>query len=232
MRVPSRNTFNDNDVEVITKKSVSRVRISGVVNRRIHDDLFRASTIDGIPVVSPVLAMFMSANYIGADDVTVMLDAMLTASDVYRDLRFGSRPHLLPEHLPELLQKFRRMTGVGAVRSACEVARAGVESPMETVLRLKLIAAGLPEPVIQPVIRLANGGEYRPDLGYPGANTYLNYDGQHHFVNQATIDQDVRRDREFQDAGIRLIRVVKTDLTGERFRSIVRLITRQLPSEV
>ncbi|MGO1544632.1 MAG: hypothetical protein ACTHXA_09875 [Gulosibacter sp.] len=228
MRVPSRNRFNDNDVEILTKKSVSRVRIDGVVNRRIRDDLFRTSTLDNIPVVSPVLAMFTSAIYLAEEDVTVMLDAMLTASDVYRNLRFGSRPHLRPEQLPALVQTFRRMKGIDTVRAAIQLARPGVESPMETVLRLKLIAAELPEPVIQPVLILANGEEYRPDLGYPSANIYFDYDGEHHFVDQNTIDRDVQRDRELQDAGIRLVHVVKTDLNGRRFREIVRLTERHL----
>lgn len=228
LRVPRRVATDHSDVEVLTRASASRVRIPGVKSRAIRENLFRASTLGGVPVVSPVLSVLTSAAHLPTDDVTVMLDALLADSDVYPNLNFSVRPVLAREQLSTMLETFKRMKGVGVLREASESARPKVESPMESVTRLKCVSYGLPEPIIQPIVRLPNGKEYRPDLGYPWANTYINYDGEFHYTDQRVIDRDALRDRDFQEANIRLIRVVKSDLSGKRWTELVRTIRLSL----
>lgn len=54
------------------------------------------------------------------------------------------------------------------VRATRQVRRAGVDSPMESLLRLVLMTAGLPEPAINVDVRDSHGGWIaRPDLSYP-----------------------------------------------------------------
>ncbi|MDJ1372771.1 hypothetical protein C7K25_15655 [Gulosibacter molinativorax] len=228
MRVPKSTEKKSPDAEVLTRVSDSRVRIDGVASRCIRDDLFKRDFIDGVPVVSPVLAVLTSAWHLEQADITVMLDALLSSSDSYPGLRFNRDPHLKPNQFPAMFEKFKRMRGIGKMRDAAVLARPGVESPMESILRLKLIEEGLPEPSIQPVVVLPNGETYRPDLGYEDLGVYFNYDGEVHFTDQATIDRDVLRDRHFQDQKMQLIHVVKTDLNGSRWRDLVLLVRRKL----
>lgn len=227
-RIPNLSRTNTAEIEVLTSASVSRVRIEGVKSRAIRDDLFRASTLAGVPVVSPVLAVLTSARHLDPFDIVVMLDALLTDFAKYPGLNFAQRPLLLPSQLPAMLDKFVRMRGIGTLRQASALARPRVESPMESVARLQFITAGLPEPVIQPRVRLADGSKYRPDLGYPVAGLYFNYDGDFHFTDQETIDEDVLRDRKFRDAGMELIHIVKTDLNGKRWQELIRSIRVRL----
>lgn len=224
LRVPNLTNTRFAEVEVLTRASVSRVRISGVKSRAIRDDFFRVARLGSVPIVSPVLAVLTSAVHLNAFDITVMLDALLTDFNKYPGLHFLERPLLVPDDFPAMLAKFGRMRGVRTLRQASARARPRVESPMESVARLQFVDAGLPEPEVQPEIILEDGTLYRPDLGYPEAGLYLNYDGDFHFTDQATIDADVLRDRQFQEAGMRLMHVVKTDLNGKRWHELVRSI--------
>ncbi|KAB1644784.1 hypothetical protein [Gulosibacter chungangensis] len=228
LRIPNLANTRSADIEVLTRASVSRVRIGGVKSRAIRDDFFRASRLGSVPVVSPVLAVLTSAMHLNAFDITVMLDALLTDFNKYPSLNFAERPLLVPADLPAILAKFERMRGIRTLRQAVVRARPRVESPMESVARLQFVDAGLPEPEVQPEVFLDDGTLYRPDLGYPEAGLYLNYDGDFHFTDQATIDADVLRDRQFQEAGMRLMHVVKTDLNGKRWHELVRSIRVQL----
>jgi very-short-patch-repair endonuclease len=56
-----------------------------------------------------------------------------------------------------------------------------VESPMETRMRLAIVFAGLPEPVVQYDVRTP-GGRFvaRLDLAYSKQRVGLEYDGDHH----------------------------------------------------
>lgn len=101
---------------------------------------------------------------------------------------------------------------------------------METVTRLRLVDAGLPEPEVQPWFVLPNGEEFRPDLGYPWARTYVDYEGGHHARDPEVFANDLRRERAIRDAGGQLFRITGSDLRGERLRALVQSIRRAIAS--
>lgn len=81
-------------------------------------------------------------------------------------------------------------------RTAAALVRDKVDSPMETRVRLLLVLAGLPEPVVNLEIRDAAGVLLRRlDLAYPAVRVAVEYDGRHHvdLVDQFE-DDAVRRD--------------------------------------
>ncbi|NMH99003.1 hypothetical protein [Pseudonocardia acidicola] len=85
----------------------------------------------------------------------------------------------------------------------------GAESPMETRLRLLLVLAGLPAPVVQ--YRLFDEHGFvlaRFDLAYPDALLAIEYDGDRH-VDELDRRRDVRTGRH----GWHTIRFGKGDLT-------------------
>ncbi|WP_140400516.1 hypothetical protein [Gulosibacter sp. 10] len=221
MPLPSRLRERETPLEVLTDLSGSRVDRSGVTTRRIRRSRFRAVTLHGIRLVSPVLAMITAIRHLDVEWTTVLLEALLAESSLYPSLRFAERPHLVPFQLDGLLQHFSGMDGMTKLRAAAEQSRTRVESPMESVLRLRLIGAGLPEPAIQPELVLPGGERVRPDLGYRHAAAYLDYEGEHHARDPEIFERDLRRSRAMREAGLEHIRVTRSDLHRQHFPRLV-----------
>ncbi|WP_432885786.1 hypothetical protein ACQPYH_02155 [Kribbella sp. CA-245084] len=98
--------------------------------------------------------------------------------------------------------------GIRLAREAAALVRSGVDSPMESRLRLLLILNGLPEPRIGYVVNDSAGGWLAtPDLSYPELRFAIEYDGQHHLVDARQWRQDIRRRENLEREGW-LVRVI------------------------
>lgn len=94
-----------------------------------------------------------------------------------------------------------------AARAATHV-RADVDPPMETRLRMLIVLAGLPEPVVNFVVRRADGRvRYRFDLCYPDLKIVVEYDGRHHRADLDQWDRDVERAEWIDEDGWRYVPV-------------------------
>lgn len=135
----------------------------------------------GLPVTSPLRTAFDLAR--GPDLVAAVigLDALLF------------RRVITPAGLRSYLAARPGWTGVRAAAGALALARPDVESPMETRLRLSIVLAGLPEPVVQYDVPGRRGQVVaRLDLAYPEQRVGLEYDGNHH-RDRTTFRQDAVR---------------------------------------
>jgi hypothetical protein len=122
------------------------------------------------------------------------------------------REHVSPD---ELVQAAHSHHGPGAkpLRRAAAYVRSGVDSPMESRLRMLLVLAGLPEPVVNHPIRDETGRvRYRLDLAYPQWRIAIEYDGRQHAENSAQWRWDVHRREELDGDGWRLVVVLGADL--------------------
>ncbi len=138
--------------------------------------------------------------------------------------------------LVELAEAAAAATGKGrrvAVRAA-GLAREGVDSPMETRLRLLLVFAGFPEPTPNLILRLG-GGEWqrRFDLSYEGCRVLIEYDGRQH---RDVVEQwltDINRREELDRLHWRVVIVTAEGIYDEPWRTLERvrdvLIERGLP---
>lgn len=90
------------------------------------------------------------------------------------------------------------------MRWALDRVRRRVDSPQETLLRLGLTAARLPEPVVQPPVMTAAGIRH-PDLGYLDKRLLIEYLGDVHRTDRETWRRDLIRVQLFEDAGYRVI---------------------------
>jgi len=102
--------------------------------------------------------------------------------------------------------------GVKRARRAMAYVRERVESPRETVLRLILVFAGLPEPV--PNLRIGDRDDFiaRPDLVYVSYRVVVEYDGQHHWATEGQREYDIARREALEAAGWRVIVVTRTGM--------------------
>ncbi|HKC19873.1 MAG TPA: DUF559 domain-containing protein [Candidatus Dormibacteraeota bacterium] len=100
--------------------------------------------------------------------------------------------------------------GIRFLRKVLEFAEPGVESPMESRLRMLLVLAGLPKPRVQVPIhdrwhRLIG----RPDLYYDDACLGIEYDGRTH---RDSLAEDNRRQNRLLNSGVRLLRFTAADV--------------------
>jgi very-short-patch-repair endonuclease len=99
------------------------------------------------------------------------------------------------------------------LRAALARTRVGVRSPRETMLRLMLVDAGLPEPEVN--LRLiARDGSFlaEGDLVYVAARLVLEYEGDHHRTDRRTFRTDIRRRERYEDEGWSVLRVTADDM--------------------
>jgi hypothetical protein len=93
-----------------------------------------------------------------------------------------------------------------------ECVRVGAESRPETLLRLCIVDAGLPEPEVGVAVPVATGTVVlHPDLAYPGLRIAIEYEGERH-RDPGRWERDIERRELFEDAGWRVIRVTAAGL--------------------
>ena len=118
-----------------------------------------------------------------------------------------------------MVERHRGSRGVRKARAAVELIRVGADSPPETRLRLALVRAGLPEPVLNHVVWGEDswGGPGSPvlwpDAAYPQWRIALQYEGAHHNGEDQYL-RDIRRADTAARSGWLEVRVSRLDLAG------------------
>ena len=125
-----------------------------------------------------------------------------------------------------LLKFCATWTGAGArlARVAASYARIGVDSPMETRLRMLLLLAGLPEPVVNHEIRDDVGNLIRRyDLSYPSARLAIEYDGRLHIDRVERWESDLDRREASDDDGWRMLVVTSRGVYANPEQTVERV---------
>ena len=103
--------------------------------------------------------------------------------------------------------------GVALARTALGLACPGTDSIPETDLRLLLVRAGLPCPVVNlPIYDDFDRVLFWIDLAYEATKTAIEYDGAVHVSDRKKMEYDAARRRYLEDHGWRVITVTSADL--------------------
>lgn len=95
--------------------------------------------------------------------------------------------------------------------------RGGTDSPKESELRLMIVQSGLPEPVVNLVIRDSAGRQVAiSDLAYPEWMVAVEYQGGHHFTVPGQGRNDIDRIGAMEDANWRVIQAHSEHLDLKR----------------
>jgi very-short-patch-repair endonuclease len=102
--------------------------------------------------------------------------------------------------------------GAKLVRRAARHIREGVDSAMETRLRMLLVLAGLPAPEVNFILRHPDGSWWmRFDLCYPSLKLIIEYDGRQHAEDSDQWLHDLRRREALDRMGWRVIVITRQD---------------------
>jgi len=170
-------------------------QIRGVVGHEF-DHPYRM--VRGVPVCSPVHAWLQIAGNAALDEVVVIGDALVRRRE----------PLASVEQLQRAVLGFAGHRGVRRLRAALEWIRPRTDSPRETLLRLLIVRAGLPEPSINAVVR-GRRGEWLGlgDLVYESSKVVIEYEGEYHFGSEQQLRNDIDRLARFAAEGWYVIRV-------------------------
>lgn len=111
--------------------------------------------------------------------------------------------------------------GIVKARTALELMRVGSDSGPETLFRMAMHDANLPEPQLQLNLYYRDVSP-SADLGYKSKRIAIQYDGAHHLdVHQQISDH--RRDKQFVNAGWTVLVFDSKDLADAFSQAIVRI---------
>jgi REase_MTES_1575 len=151
-------------------------------------------------VTTPLRTAFDLSRRPGLVEAVVAVDAMLAAR-----LVTGT-------DLAAALAARPGWPGIRRARRVLVLADPRSGSPMETRLRLILVAGGLPRPVAQFEVRDRDGlFVARLDLAYPKYRLGVEYEGDHH-RGRGVFQQDLRRLNALRACGWTVLRFGATDI--------------------
>ncbi len=182
---------------------------AGVHYRRAQLPQEQVTADHGVRVTRIVRTVVDIARYHGLVDGIVAFDHLL------------SLPTMSRERATTMLDDLGRLRGSGVAHRALGLADPRAESPLESLARVQILVADLPEVTsVEPQVELL-GGRCRVDLLVNGVlvvetDGELKYDGSTGVAPAEQMKRDRERDRALTNAGIPRIHVTYSDLVTVR----------------
>ena len=157
----------------------------------------------GLPVTTVARTWVDLGAVLEPTDLVILTDAVLSLK----------HPRTTAADLARALDGAAGRRGCRALRHALGRARHLVDSPMETRVRLQLIASGFPCPLIGAELFDDRGCWIaRPDLCWPSLRIAIEYDGEHHRTDRYQYAKDIHRKEQMEDLGWRSIVLLVGDV--------------------
>ncbi len=198
------------DLRIHLRLPAGRMRVPGIESSRLTT---RArATMSGLPVTTAEDTFVDLARHLDLVDLVVLGDSLVR--------RRRTTPQALLAAARATSARQHRL----AVRAASLV-RPGVDSPMESRLRMLLVLAGLPEPVVNHIEYDEQGRWVRRyDLSYPELRLAIEYDGRQHAESDRQWERDVERREELDRDDWRIVVVLAKGIYREPGRTIERVV--------
>ena len=210
--MPLPPSYRNESVLHLTRPSVS----ADTTRRQVRCHRRKLGTSDvvrpvpGIRVTSPARTFTDLAGILPLQDLVVVGDWLVSEHE--RSYGRVRRAVVPMETLQGYVSGLRWVPHIRTVRRAVELVRVGVDSPPETLLRLLLHDAGLPE--FRPNLPLLDSTG-RPvvwiDLGCPEYRTSVEYDGAHHLTREQQL-RDHNRDLLVSELGWHQVKISADDM--------------------
>lgn len=225
--LPMRDEWDEDErIDIVVPTGSTPPRSKGIRGARLQRSRVRSRRVKDLPVVDPVTAVFTCAQDLDVAQAIIMLDALLTDAENYPGLDEEAVPLAARHEVEQRLDEWGAFPGHHVIREALPLAREHVESPKETETRRLLVAHGLPEPAVQHTVVVGGRVIGRVDLAYPQWKIAIEYDGDGHRTKKSEWRRDIRRQRELEAAGWRIIHLTQDDL-GPALQTAFIALVRQ-----
>ena len=187
------------EIDVSVFRPANPPQAAGVIGHQISRSV-PLRVVSGLSVAPPVETWLQLGAVLGLDDLIIAADSLVRRK----------RPLAALDQLGVALANAYRRPGLRLLREALREVRAGTDSPRETLTRLIITRAGLPEPVVHFEVHNDRGDFVgTPDLFYPRYRIALEYEGDGHRTDTRTFNDDIERAELFQEAGCRYVRITR-----------------------
>ncbi|WP_426227367.1 DUF559 domain-containing protein [Pseudarthrobacter sp. DSP2-3-2b1] len=201
-------------------RSLPSVRRKGVVGHTVFTLEDEIELIDGIRMSTRSRTWLDLARILPLNGLVSMGDELIRIPRV--DFEGRTQPYDTVAGLSMLIGRHPNLQGIVRAREALDLMRVGADSAPESLLRLAIVDAGLPEPELQVTLRAGDARSPSADLGYRHRRLAIQYDGGHH-LGDAQIHSDRRRDKAFEAAGWTVLVFDKSDLADDFQRAVTRI---------
>ena len=205
-------------------RSLPSVRRKGVVGHTLFARDDEIESIDGIRVSTRSRTWLDLARQLSVRDLVCMGDQLIRIPRV--DFEGRTQPYDTLDGLRSLVGRHPNLQGIVRAREALDLMRVGADSAPESLLRLAMADAGLPEPDLQLALREADAMSPSADLGYRHRRLAIQYDGEHHLLDAQSLS-DRRRNKAFESAGWTVLIFDKGD-HADGFQRAIGKIKRTL----
>jgi very-short-patch-repair endonuclease len=132
-----------------------------------------------------------------------------------------TRPYVEISALADAVSRYRGR-GARRLRSAMTDVRVGADSAPETALRLALLRAGLPVPLLNTTVHESGQWLGDPDMAWTQWKVCVEYDGRHHRT-RAQQAKDIRRGERRRLAGWTELVVAAEDMKDDAAQAVDRV---------
>jgi hypothetical protein len=194
---------------------------AGVIGRQINDWNAHRIEIDGLPTIDLPTLFCHLGMLLSEPDLVAVGDEMVL--EPVTPAAGPPRPLTTIDALRKRVALYR-VRGKRRAARALDRIRPGAESRPETLLRLLLVEAGLPEPELN--VRLFDrfGAELaRVDLLFREFRVVVEYDGDQHRTDTRQFDRDLGRLDDLAARGWRVVRVGARSLFRDPQDAVIRV---------
>lgn len=188
---------------VVPRDWIPRYRRPGILLHHGHTPPGHIVCHAGLPATSPAWTATTLIRSLPRERALVVADSALRSGSCTAGELAAALPHVA------------RLRGCVQAREIVGLARPGTDSVPETLTRLRIVDAGLPEPDVD--IRLYDDvGRLlaRGDLGYRRLLIWLEYDGYAVHSQRSVFRHDRSRQNWLVDRGWHMLRCTDADLGG------------------
>ncbi|WP_461169867.1 endonuclease domain-containing protein [Arthrobacter sp. Z1-15] len=169
--------------------------------------------VDGLSLTSRERTWLDLAQRLTVADLTVITDYLIRIPRPEYENR--TTPYATKESLQAVIDRHSGKRGIRKARLALELSRIGADSPPETLLRLALADAGLPEPLVnRPILDAFGNPHHRPDLSYPDYRVAVEYEGAGH-SEPGQVERDISREERTRTLGWTEVRISRRHMADD-----------------
>ena len=183
-----------------------------IVHRmKLYDD--EVTVLDGIPITTPERTWLDLAELLSVDELVVAGDSCVRVP--HPDLEDRDMPLCTLADLQRMIDRHKGKRGLRRAKEAIKLIRVGSDSPQESLLRLALMRAGLPEPELNvPIISEDGARHHEPDLSYRKYKVGIEYEGEHH-GDEGQVVRDIARSERYGALGWTEVRISKRHMFND-----------------
>lgn len=193
-----------------------------IVHRmKLYED--EVTTVDGIPVTTPERTWLDMAEMLSVDELVAMGDSCVRVPRL--ELEGRDTPLCSLADLQRMIDRHKGKRGLRKAKEAIRLIRVGSDSPQESLLRLAMVRAGLPEPELNvPIISGDGARHHEPDLSYRKYRIGIEYEGEHH-GDEGQIVRDIARSERYEALGWTEVRISKRHMLNDAKPAVAKVRT-------